>query len=283
MVRTSTSADTKSGVAGTFALGVGHRVLLRTPRMHPREGFFENMCRLLGYVSDSDTDFPTVVGKNFDEFVRLSKVHCDGWGITDKQGDIYKEATPAYSSPDFMNVVKSTKADGSLLHIRWATSGLPINKDNAHPFHFGKYSFIHNGSINPPTAMDSFIAPTYLKMAVTGNDSERYFLLVIQKIEELGLVPGVKAAVKLIKENADYSSINAMLLSPTKFIVISEHDNQRRPDFGGEDYYDLHYKEDDHAIVVGSSGWPQDGWHNIPNHTIMVIDRHDRSFETAKL
>jgi predicted glutamine amidotransferase len=241
------------------------------------------MCRLLGYVSDSDTDFPSVVGENFEEFVKLSKVHCDGWGITDKSGDVYKEATPAYSSPDFMDVINKTKTDGSLLHIRWATSGLPVNKDNAHPFHFGKYSFIHNGSINPPTAMDSFIAPAYLKMAVTGNDSERYFLLVIQKIEELGLVPGIKAAVKLIKEHADFSSINAFLMSPTKMIVISEHDNQKRPDFGGEDYYDLHYREDDHAIVVASSGWNQEGWHQIPNHTMMVIDRHDRSFETAKL
>jgi len=72
-------------------------------------------------------------------------------------------------------------------------------------------------------------------------------------------------------------------MTPTKMIVICEHDNQKRPDFGGEDYYDLHYKEDDHAIVVASSGWPQDGWHNIANHTMMVIDRHDRSFETAKL
>lgn len=241
------------------------------------------MCRLLGYVSDSDTDFPSVVGEDFEEFVKLSKVHCDGWGITDKSGEVYKEATPAYSSPDFMEIVKKTKTDGSLLHIRWATSGLPVNKDNSHPFHFGKYSFIHNGSINPPTSMDSHIAPAYLKMAATGNDSERYFLLVIQKIEELGLVPGIKAAVKLIKEHADYSSINAMLLSPTKMIIISEHDNQKRPDFGGEDYYDLFYREDEHAIVVGSSGWNQSGWHQIPNHTMMVIDRHDRSFETAKL
>ena len=241
------------------------------------------MCRLLGYVSDSDPDFSAVVGKNFQDFVNLSSIHCDGWGITDKSGEVFKEATAANKSPDFMEVIKRTKTDGSLLHLRWATSGLPVNTANAHPFHYGKYSFTHNGSINPPTALDEFIAPRYLKEAVGTTDSERYFLLVVQKIEELGLVPGVKAAVKIIKEHASYSSINAMLMSPTKLIVICEHDNQKRPDFGGEDYYDLHYKEDNHAIVVASSGWPQDGWHNIANHTMLVIDRHDRSFETAKL
>ena len=241
------------------------------------------MCRLLGYVSDSDTDFSSVVGKDFAEFVNLSKIHCDGWGITDKAGAVVKEAVAAAESPEFLDIIKSTKADGSLLHLRWATSGLPVNKDNAHPFHFGKYSFTHNGSITPPDALEQYIAPRYLKEAVGNTDSERYFLLVVQKIEELGLVPGIKAAVKLIKEHTTFSSINAMLLSPTKLIVISEHDINKRPDFGGEDYYDLHYREDEHAIVIGSSGWNQEGWHQIPNHTMLVIDRHDRSFETAKL
>ena len=241
------------------------------------------MCRLLGYVSDSNTDFPTIVGPDFEEFVNLSKVHCDGWGITGTSGSVFKEATPAYSSSDFMDVLKKNRTDGSLLHFRWATSGLPVNKDNSHPFHYGKYSFIHNGSITPPNALDQFIAPRYLKEAVGNTDSERYFLLVVQKIEELGLVPGVKAAVKLIKDNATFSSINAMLMSPTKMIIINEHDNAKRPDFGGEDYYDLHYREDDHGIVVGSSGWNQEDWHLIANHTLMIIDRHDRSFETAKL
>lgn len=241
------------------------------------------MCRLLGYVADSDTDFSSVVGDDFEEFVQLSKVHCDGWGITDKSGEVFKEATPAYSSADFLDVIKRNKTDGSLLHFRWATSGLPVNKENAHPFHYGEFSFIHNGAIKPPTALDPFISPRYLEMATGTTDSERYFLLIIQKIEELGLVPGIKAAVALIKEKTEFSSINAMLLSPKKLVVISEHDNAKRPDFGGEDYYDLHYREDDHAIVVGSSGWNQTGWHAIPNHSMMVIDRHDRSFETAKL
>ncbi|MFM1750856.1 MAG: hypothetical protein RL658_997, partial [Actinomycetota bacterium] len=124
------------------------------------------MCRLLGYVSDSDTDFSSVVGKDFQDFVNLSSIHCDGWGITDKNGEVFKEPVAATNSPDFMDVIKKTKTDGSLLHLRWATSGLPINKENAHPFHFGKYSFTHNGSINPPTALDEFIAPRYLKEAV---------------------------------------------------------------------------------------------------------------------
>ncbi|MEY3920039.1 MAG: hypothetical protein RLZ15_833, partial [Actinomycetota bacterium] len=96
-------------------------------------GYVSDMCRLLGYVSDSDTDFSSVVGKDFQDFVNLSSIHCDGWGITDKNGEVFKEPVAATKSPDFMDVIKKTKTDGSLLHLRWATSGLPINKENAHP------------------------------------------------------------------------------------------------------------------------------------------------------
>ena len=236
------------------------------------------MCRLLSYVSDSETNFPKVVGKNFQEFVQLSKVHCDGWGITDKNGEVFKEATPAYESKDFMSTLEKNPSQASLLHIRWATSNLPVNRDNAHPFHYGDYSFIHNGSINPPTSLDSYISPEYLKLAKTGNDSERYFLLVVEKMKELGVVNGVKAAVKVIKENTNYSSINAMLMTPEELIIINEHDNAKRPDFGSEDYYDLLFKNDGHSIVVGSSGWNQEGWEKIENHTIMVINRKNQAF-----
>ena len=242
------------------------------------------MCRLLGYVADSETDFPSIVGEHFDEFVALSKIHCDGWGITSKdESGVVKEPTPAVESPDFMQVLKSNKSNASLLHFRWATEGINVERENNHPFHYGKYSFIHNGSIKPADALDPFIEEKYRKEFKGSTDSERYFFLLVQKIEELGLVPGIKAAVALIKEHATYSAINAMVLTPDKYVIINEHDVNKIPSIGGPDYYELRYIETEHAVMVGSSGWNQEGWHLIPNHSIMIVDRHDRSFETAKL
>ena len=40
------------------------------------------MCRLLGFVSDSKSNFTELLGNDFQEFVELSKVHSDGWGIS---------------------------------------------------------------------------------------------------------------------------------------------------------------------------------------------------------
>ena len=241
------------------------------------------MCRLLSYVSDSETNFPKVVGKDFQEFVQLSKVHCDGWGITDKNGEVFKEATPAYESKDFMSTLEKNPAQASLLHLRWATSNLPVNRENAHPFHYGEYSFIHNGSITPPTSIDPFISPEYLKLAKTGNDSERYFLLVVEKMKELGDVQGVKAAVKVIKENTNYSSINAMILTPEKYLVVCEHNIDRIPAGEGPDYYELYYRKDEKGLLVSSTGWNQTGWTLIPNHTLAVIDRNNLGVELITL
>ena len=39
------------------------------------------MCRLLGYVSQDKQTFNSAVGSDFAEFVTLSSVHCDGWGV----------------------------------------------------------------------------------------------------------------------------------------------------------------------------------------------------------
>ena len=144
------------------------------------------MCRLLAYVSENETDFPTMVGENFEEFVELSRVHKDGWGIVNRNGEVIKEADAAFANSNFKEVLEKNKSTGSLLHFRMATLGLPIEKDNSHPFSYKEYSFIHNGSVTPPTALDSSIQEKYLSHVTGDTDSERYFFLVVQEVEKLG-------------------------------------------------------------------------------------------------
>ena len=39
------------------------------------------------------------------------------------------------------------------------------------------------------------------------------------------------------------------------------------------DYYHLKYTNQDGQVVVASSGWNQDGWEEIPNGSVLVVDR----------
>ncbi|MEI9907222.1 MAG: class II glutamine amidotransferase [Actinomycetota bacterium] len=247
------------------------------------EGDFSKMCRLMGFVSHEKTTFPHMAGEGFGQFVALSSTHCDGWGVAtidhnESEAHLVRAAEMAHTSKQFDSAIADTTADGGLLHLRWATQGLPVSENNAHPFVYKDFTFIHNGSIKPPVGLERFIDAGLRKLIAGDTDSERYFYLLITMIEQFGFEEGVKRGVKLIKERFYFSSINAMIMNESTLITISENHPDRRPDFGGPDYYELKYRTDANGVLIASTGWPQDGWVSIPNHTMLVVDR--KSFAT---
>lgn len=236
------------------------------------------MCRLMGFVSNEKTTFEHMAGPGFPDFVALSSIHCDGWGVStidkdEEKAHLVRAAEMAHTSSQFDSALKGAVADGGLLHLRWATPGLPVSENNSHPFVYEDFTFIHNGSINPPSAVDKFIDPSFSWMITGDTDSERYFYLLMTEIKNHGFVAGVQRAVEIVKKHANFSSINAMIMNEDLFIVIAEYDPEKSPSFGGPDYYDLNYRKDDDGVVVASTGWPTDGWVPLPNHHMLVVDR----------
>jgi predicted glutamine amidotransferase len=236
------------------------------------------MCRLLGYVSLQPQSFAQAVGEKLPEFVSLSSVHCDGWGVAtfDHNSDeshLTRAPEIAQGSQTFKETISNTKTDGALLHLRWATSGIPVSENNTHPFISHGYSFIHNGAIYPANALDNSISQKFKTEIKGETDSERYFYFILSEIEKHGLVEGVVSAVREIKAVHDFSSINAMLMTESHFITVCEHDPERKPSWAVDGYYDLFYKFNDGDLVVASSGWDQSGWKNLPNHSVLVVER----------
>lgn len=246
------------------------------------------MCRLMGYVSKEKSHFAEIAGPSFSEFVQLSAIHCDGWGIaTVDSGSavatLDKAAETACTSDQFDTALAASETDGGLLHLRWATQGLPVSENNAHPFTFKDFSFIHNGAIYPADGLDHEIDDKYLHLKKGNTDSESYFYLLLTEIDISGIVQGAKSAISVIKDKTDYSSINAMLMNEDVLLVICEHDPLRKPDFGGADYYTLKYRQTTEGVVIASSGWEQDGWIILPNHHMMVVDRKTFKIEVLTI
>ena len=246
------------------------------------------MCRLLGYSSQTPTTFGEVVGENFNQFVKLADDHCDGWGIATSQGesaDLYKEPVAATKSANFKEQLASHKSKAALLHLRWATAGMAVNENNTHPFTYQDISFIHNGSITPFDCLDHLIDPELLKMAKGTTDSERYFLYLLTQIKKLGFIEGVKAGISYIKNNCTFSSINMMITNSNTFIAACVYNQEKIPDrFKDQpDYYHLKYTNKDSRVVVASSGWDQAGWQEIPNGSVLVVDRVGQDVELKKI
>jgi len=246
------------------------------------------MCRLMGYVSPNKTSFPAIVGDYFYDFVALSSVHCDGWGLStiDQSGSdlvLNRKVEAAAESSTFDATVAKNIADGALLHLRWATKGLSISENNTHPFMYEDYSFIHNGSIFPPDAVAQFIDPKFNPLIVGETDSEHYFYLVMTEVEKLGLVAGVKSALAIIKEHGDTTSLNCMLMNRDYFLTVSEHDTARKPDWAPDDYYEIKYLPTPEGVLFASSGWNQPGWTTLENHHAALVNRSSFEIEVIAI
>jgi predicted glutamine amidotransferase len=238
------------------------------------------MCRLLGYTSLSSTTFDRVVGKDFDGFVKLANDHGDGWGLA-TSADLFKEPVAATKSSHFSKEISRHSSTGALLHFRWATPDLSINQENTHPFKRDGISFIHNGALLPGDQLDPVIDPSLLKEVQGTTDSERYFLYLVTEIRKYGFVEGVTSALRYMKASINYSSINCMVMNDKYLIAACIYNPDRIPDhFKNQlDYYLLKFIQRDGEVVVGSSGWNQDGWNNIPNGSILVVKRSNVNWE----
>jgi len=242
----------------------------------------------MGYVSADKTSFPAIVGDYFSDFVALSSVHCDGWGLStiDQSGSdivLNRKVEAAAESSTFDATVAKNIADGALLHLRWATKGLSISENNTHPFMYEDYSFIHNGSIFPPDAVAQFIDPKFNSLIVGETDSEHYFYLVMTEVEKLGLVAGVKSALAIIKEHGDTTSLNCMLMNRDYFLTVSEHDTARKPDWAPDDYYEIKYLPTPEGVLFASSGWNQPGWTTLDNHHAALVNRSSFEIEVIAI
>ncbi|ASY29169.1 putative glutamine amidotransferase [Candidatus Planktophila lacus] len=246
------------------------------------------MCRLLGYVATEERTFADVVGEGFENFVELSKEHKHGWGIsacsTDtRKTELVRDLTLAAESEKFAESSTNLKSDGALLHLRLASKGLTVDLSNNHPFIYGDYSFMHNGTIKSIDSVQKFVDPRYLGKFTSTTDSERYFFTILSCLDELGLIEGVRKAVKTISANCDFTSINSMLMTPDTFIAVCEFNEADSTEWTVDSHYELRYSVEDGVIKVASTGWGKDHWTRLTNHSILVVNRKDLSFEVLPL
>jgi predicted glutamine amidotransferase len=267
------------------------------------------MCRILGYCASDHVSVAEVVGEaGLGAFTALSAWHRDGWGMAAQDGgalQVSKSPLPAGHDPDYLRLAEKQLGDIGLVHLRWATPGLPVEDRNSHPFTYGQFALAHNGAIHPQDRLPELLPPGWEHKLTSGTDSERYFLHIMASLEASGagqesdqeagqesVVKAVADTVRHIRDDYAPNSLNAILLGPDALYAISWHNpglipyeaiRARNSPEVPEKYFDLAYRQTPEAVVVASTGWPQDGWTSLPNGSVLVVDRATRTTRVQPL
>lgn len=248
------------------------------------------MCRLLGYCTRADASLAELMGEQgLHEFTQMSEFHGDGWGVAwyDRQqpNEVHVQKSPlrASDSAAYAEVVHRKLGDQGLVHLRWATPGLPVEPRNTHPFRRDAMAMAHNGAIHPQDRLGELLPPAWERQLTGTTDSERYFLHVMSGLEAgEDVITAIEATVARIDRLFSPNSLNAVLLTPDALYAICYYWPERIPhaalaarglECGTDQYFELAHLETDAGIVVASSGWSQAGWTPLPNRNVLVVDR----------
>jgi len=239
------------------------------------------MCRLLGYVSRVPTTLAALLGEqDLNAFTDLSVKHGDGWGVAraaDDGVEVKKAPDSARRREHFRRVAHTVPADLAMLHLRWATLGLPVLPRNAHPFTDGRLAFAHNGSVPPPSALEPLISPQVRPLLQGDTDSERLFLAVLTRLDAAQdsgdpVAEAYAQAMSAVAGSLQYSSLNSMLITAERLYAVCCHAPGAEEKEEEPDYYRLGYRVTPDAVVVSSSGWGA-GWTSLGNGQMLVVDR----------
>ncbi len=256
------------------------------------------MCRILGYSTVANASLAEIMGeRGLREFTRLSEFHGDGWGMAwydEQQVCVEKSPLRAADEPAYAELAHRKLGNQGLVHLRWATPGLPVATCNTHPFRRGAVAMAHNGAIHPQQRLGELLPPAWERQLTGTTDSERYFLHVMWRLQERGgdMIAALEDTAGRIGQLFSANSLNAIFLTPDALYAICYYWPERIPHAAlatrgvqgpTDSYFDLAYLEAPYGVVVASSGWLQEGWTPLANHHVLVVDRATQQAKVMQL
>jgi len=262
------------------------------------------MCRLFAFVSPAPATTAAELGhRGIESLLSLARLHGDGWGWAgvEHPGDaprVHRSPESAASDPDFTRLM-ATPARAAMVHLRWATPGIPIAASNAHPFHVDGLAFEHNGSLKPIDELRALV-PDELRAELHGDtDSEMYFALIREQVRRgLPLAEAAASVAERLRAVFPAASLNAILLDAEQLVVVhasarsilTERDlreisqHPHLPEEHNEDYFALRsIRTADGAILIGSTGVAGDDWRPLPPESITAFRLDDGEHATIEL
>ncbi|RLI37877.1 hypothetical protein DRO55_00280 [Candidatus Bathyarchaeota archaeon] len=243
------------------------------------------MCRLFGMLSTEPTDAHRYLLDDPCSIYNQSRsdprrLQGDGWGLgfyVDGTPRLVKSEKPIYTELGrFTSVIEPLSSRLILAHIRRASNprGLPreriISAECSQPFMYGRYIFVHNGSINIPDEVMEVLGKW--RSRVEGlNDSEVYFWFLMREMEENGV--GLPEAIRRFQstlsdlwedcrdrhpdKDSPYSILNIILTDGERIYAYTGYDEERYGSvkslcFGDQPCFEMSYVHTPEKLVVSS-------------------------------
>jgi predicted glutamine amidotransferase len=195
----------------------------------------------------------------------------------------------AIHDPAYAQRAREPLGRAGLVHLRWATPGLPVAPQNTHPFVDRDYAFAHNGHVSPVERLEDLLTPESRAELRGDTDSERYFRFVRQCIDERGNdAEGLVAALAVLTVEFPLASLNALMLTPTHLFGVHVNSRASAPLTGlrdlftseddvpdrhtDADYFAMDFRLTPDAVHVISSGIDPAGWTPVPENTAAMVD-----------
>jgi predicted glutamine amidotransferase len=177
------------------------------------------MCRLFGLTTGTArvrATFWLLDAPDSLEVQSHRNVDGSGIGFFDAAGApvVDKQPEPAFRDQEFAHEAREAESSAFAAHIRWATTG-GRTVLNTHPFVMNGRVMAHNGGLGELPQLEARLG-SYASLVLGDTDSERYFALITQQIDEHGgdVAAGITAAAAWIAANLPVSSLNTIVAAP---------------------------------------------------------------------
>jgi predicted glutamine amidotransferase len=159
------------------------------------------MCRFVAYLGkpiiiDEVLLKPanSLVHQSYSAGEMSETLNGDGFGlgyyvhqISERPG-LFRSITPAWNNSNLLYNASLIQTDCLFAHIRAATKG-GISENNTHPFHFGQFLMMHNGSVPKFSRIKrkllSLLSDELFHWIQGQTDTEHIFALFMQYLDEM--------------------------------------------------------------------------------------------------
>lgn len=268
------------------------------------------MCRLYGFHANEETKVECTLVHAQNALLRqsasdaLGRAHPDGWGIAwyeNRHPVVVRRKIAAFRDRHFSHTAERIFTRTVVAHVRLATVGVP-SEANAHPFHYGCWSFAHNGTVRQFGRLRRRLVrqmlPALQDLQGGTTDSQHVFHWLLSALSREGVdleqPSDADAAVTRILATgittlaqwcaAAGASAPARLnfvLTNGRFLLASRFNNSlyavERPGLRDCEICGIPHVHHDtgfayHAAVVASERLSHEDWQPVPNGSIAVIN-----------